>query len=156
MAPPSPPQLSCSDLSGPPVNSPRLLDLADNASRQPDQLEEPENIDDANSRGAELSAAAPIVALSFQQLSKDQDDPHHLPPPAPSARKWARTDEYYDAQIQAQREHMLSLGWNWEDNADYNAYKMYRRSVRRLESLPRFYLEKISVNLSIRKEVAKV
>ncbi|KAI5792282.1 hypothetical protein FPQ18DRAFT_389784 [Pyronema domesticum] len=143
-----------SPVQGPPAKIPRRLDLADNnekhpdnrAARQPDQLEEPENIDDADSGEAELSAAVPT----------DHDDPHHLPPPAPPARKWARTDEYYDAHIQAQREHMLSLGWNWEDNADCKAYKTYRRSVRRLETLPRFHLEKMSLNLSICKEAAKV
>lgn len=51
---------------------------------------------------------------------------------------------------------MLSLGWNWENNADYKAYKMYRRSVWRLESLPWYRLEKISLYVSIGKESAKV
>jgi hypothetical protein len=157
----SPPQLSYSELSGLPDNNPKPLDLEpDNhkqhqecrAALESDQLEGPENPDDVNSGGADLSAAAPTVALPFPQLSKDHDDHHHPPHPTPPARKWAHSGEYYDAQVKAQREHMLSLGCDWEDDAGCKAYKMYRRSVRRLESLPWYHLEKISLHASIGKE----
>ncbi|CCX31275.1 Protein of unknown function [Pyronema omphalodes CBS 100304] len=164
MASPSPPQLSCSELSGPSASNQELLDLEpDNhkqhqhyrTSLQPGHLEEPQNPDDSNSGRAGLPPTVPTVAFS-SQLSNDQDDPHQLPPPAPPSRKWYHPDEYYDALIQAQREHMLSLGWDWENDADCKAYKTYRRSVRRLESLPWYHLEKISLYVSFGKESAKV